>query len=184
MFVKKNGGKLTGWLAYTYAKTEVRVNDQIPENSINNGAWFPANYDKTHNLSVVTKLAVGKKSAFGALVTYNTGRPITAITSTYTAGQTTVPNFSGRNQYRIPYYLRLDLSFTIADNIWKHRKGRDLEKRRYKDELTFSIYNVLGRKNAYSVFYALPEEFFITPQPHRLSVLGSAFPSLTYNFRF
>ncbi len=184
IFLKKLTGKLTGWLSYTYSKTEVKVIGNGPEETLNNGEWFPSNYDKTHSLSIVSKVKIGKKSSFNANFTYNTGRPISAIISTYKVGSTAVPQFSERNKYRIPDYYRFDISFTIAENIWKHRIGRDLKARRYKDSFTFSIFNLLARKNAYSVFFVLPDEFYLTPQPHKLSVLGAAFPSITYNFKF
>ncbi len=183
-FLKKLSGKLTGWLSYTYSRTEVKVVGNAPEETINDGDWFPSNYDKTHSLSLVSKLKIGKNSSFNANFTYNTGRPISAIISTYQVGPTAVPQFSERNRYRIPDYFRFDISFTVAENIWKHRIGRNLKQRRYQDSFTFSVFNLLARKNAYSVFFVLPDEFYLTPQPHKLSVLGAAFPSITYNFKF
>ncbi|MBE9512038.1 MAG: hypothetical protein IMY71_14310, partial [Bacteroidetes bacterium] len=86
----------------------------------------------------------------------------------------TVANFSQRNQYRIPDYHRLDISVTLGESHRKYRK--------WKGSWTFSIYNVYGRKNAYSVFFKDVNE--APPMPYMLSILGVPFPSLTYNFTF
>lgn len=179
--IKKVEGRWTGWLSYAYTRTFVQVNGDRASERIANGDWFPSNFDQPHNVSLSAKRRLGNKSAFAVNFTYNTGRPISGIVSSYEAGSASVPVFSSRNEYRIPDYIRLDLSFTIADNIWKNRKVK--ENRRYKDSLTISFYNVLGRKNAFSVFYRRPANSFI-PKAHRLSVLGTVFPSLTYNFSF
>lgn len=182
--IKKTKGMWTGWLSYTYSRAEIRVDGNGRNEQINRGEWFASNYDKPHNITVVLKKQLGEKSAFNANFTYSTGRPTSAITSFYEIGTATIPQFSDRNQFRIPDYFRIDLSFTIAENVWKHRVGKDLSKRRYKDSLTISVYNLLARRNAYSVFFRIPDEFFLTPKPHKLSVLGQAFPALTYNFKF
>jgi hypothetical protein len=84
-----------------------------------------------------------------------------------------VPVYSERNKYTIPDYVRLDFSFTIGNIIKK-----------IDDSLVFSVYNLFGRNNAYSVFYQRPANNYFVPKPYKLSVLGAALPSLTYNFRF
>ncbi len=175
LYIKRNKGKWTGWLSYAYTRTFVQANGQNVEESINRGDWYPANYDKPHNLTLVARRQLGKEGAFATNFTYSSGRPISAIVSSYEAGGTLVPVFSLRNEYRIPDYYRLDISFTTGKLF---SKGK-----RYKDNMSFSVYNLLSRNNAFSVFYQRAEGYFI-PVAHKLSVLGAAFPAITYNFSF
>lgn len=180
--LEKTTGSWTGWLAYSYARTFVKVPGS-EQGSINNGEWFPSSYDQPHSLSLVAKRRLGEKSAFAVNLTYKTGRPITAITSSYNTGSTAIPVFSERNEYRIPNYFRVDISFTVAENIWKNRTVDP--NRRYKDSMTIAFYNIFSRDNAFSVFYRRPEDAssFI-PKAYKLSVLGAIIPSITYNFSF
>lgn len=173
LYARKIRGKWTGWISYTYSQTETRVSSVHPSESINNGEWFPANYNKPHTVNVVINRSLMKKSAFSLIVTFNTGRPLTAIENSYTIDGTVVPVYSDRNKYKIPNYIRVDFSLTIGNVI-----------RKLDDSLVFSIYNLLGRRNAYSVFYQRPQSNYFIPVAYRLSVLGAAMPSITYNFRF
>jgi hypothetical protein len=121
----------------------------------------------------VINRALRKQSAISLIISYNSGRPLTAIEDSYIVDDVVVPVYSDRNKYKIPDYLRVDFSFTIGDIV-----------RKLDDSLVFSVYNLLGRDNAYSVFYKRPRANFLIPQAYRLSVLGAAMPSLTYNFKF
>ncbi|MEX0905860.1 MAG: TonB-dependent receptor [Balneolaceae bacterium] len=176
--VNKTAGTWTGYLSYTYVRTFVRVSG---EQAVNRGEWFPSGYDQPHNLDLIVKRRLGEKSAFSFNFTWHTGRPITGLVSSYRDGTTTVPVFSDRNDKRIPDYVRLDISFTIAENIWKDRVVDP--DRRYKDTMNITFFNVLGRKNAFSVFYQRPSDAVI-PKAKKLSVLGAMIPSVTYNFSF
>ena len=173
LYIRKLKGKWTGWASYTYSQSEVQVSSPFPTEAINNGNWYPSNYNKPHNLSIVTNRRLRHGSAFSFIFSYNTGRPMTAIESSYITGGTVVPVYSDRNKYRIPNYVRLDFSFTIG-NVFK----------KIDDSLVFSVYNLLSRENAYSVFYQRPSSTYLIPKAYQLSVLGSALPSLTYNFKF
>ena len=173
LYVRKLKGKWTGWASYTYSQSEVQVSSPLPTESINNGNWYPSNYNKPHNLSIVINRRLRHAGAFSFIFSYNTGRPMTAIESSYITGGTVVPVYSDRNKYRIPNYVRLDFSFTIG-NVFK----------KIDDSLVFSVYNLLSRENAYSVFYQRPSSTYLIPKAYQLSVLGSALPSLTYNFKF
>jgi len=179
--IKKTSGKWTGWLSYAYTRSLERSTVSYPSEQVNGNDWFPSDFDRPQNISLVAKRQIAKRSAFSFSIVYDTGRPITAIVSSYEQGQTIIPEYSSRNGYRIPDYIRLDVSFTIGDNIWKNRVVNPNKK--YHDSLTISFYNVLGRENAYSVFYKRPPDLYI-PQSYKLSVLGTIIPSVTYNFNF
>lgn len=173
VFVKRRAKKWTGWLSYTYSTAEVRIiEDAINgEVTVNNGEWFRANYDQPHNFRLVSDLKLGKRGSLGTSLVFNSGRPITGIEGNYTLGALNTPNFSDRNKVRIPNYFRVDISVTAGSLF-----------RKLDDKLVFSIYNLFGRRNAYSVFFQKPENQDLQ-RPFQLSVLGSAFPSISYTFK-
>jgi hypothetical protein len=172
LYIRRLKGKWTGWISYTYSQTELKVSSQGGSESINDGDWYPSNYNKPHTFHLVLDRKLRGKSAFSFVLSYNTGRPLTAIESSYIVGGTVVPIYSDRNKYKIPHYLRADVSFTIGNII-----------RKIDDSLVFSVYNLFGRDNAYSVFYKRPGDNYFIPKPYSLSVLGAVLPSLTYNFK-
>jgi hypothetical protein len=113
------------------------------------------------------------RGLFNFSVNYSTGRPVSAVTASYLLnGGLVVPDYSLRNQYRIPDYFRVDLSYTVEKVFSK--KG---------DSLNFSVYNLLGRRNAYSVFWRKDGDSQEL-RPYRLAILGSIFPSVTYSVQF
>lgn len=179
--IRKRSGKWSGWLSYTLGRTFVKADSDFPERRINRGEWFPSNYDQPHNFNLTAVRSISENSAFSYNFIWRSGRPITAINSNYLDNDTTVPVFSDRNRERIPDYIRVDISFTIADNIWKYRVPNP--NRRISDSANITFYNILGRRNAFSVFYKRAPGASI-PSPNRLSVLGAVIPSFTYNFNF
>lgn len=170
--VRKKRGRLTGWLAYTYARSFVQTTSEFPEEQVNNGDWFPAPYDQPHQVDLVANIKLGGGSSFGVNGTYRKGRPFSAIENSYEISETIVPLFSLRNEYRIPDYLRLDISLTFGSVV-----------KSWDDQLVFSVYNLMGRQNPYSVFYQRVQERLI-PNSFKLSILGAAFPAVTYNVNF
>ncbi|MEM1328082.1 MAG: TonB-dependent receptor [Bacteroidota bacterium] len=171
---KKNLGRWTGWLSYTYARSETRIDANFDDEVINNGEWFPAYYDQPHQLSFFARCQVLPTQVFTANFTYRSGRPITAPVASYFVGSALIPHYSERNQFRIPAYHRLDLAYTF-DNQKAKRRG-------LKSSLTVAIYNVYFRKNAFSVFFQRDSQN--VPQAFQLAILGTALPSVTYNFSF
>lgn len=172
LFIRKVYGYWTGWLSYTYSRSFVRVPVHGDEPTVNGGAWYPSNYDKPNNvtLSMVRKFAT--QSSFSFNVVYTTGRPTTAIATSYLSSNATTPVFDQRNQQRIPDYFRVDIALKLG-NVF----------RKIDDDLTFAIYNLFARKNAYSVFYQRPGMRPL-PEPYKLAMIGTAVPSITYNISF
>lgn len=171
-FFKKNTGRFNGWLSYTYSRSLRKFDVQTTGNiTINDGDYYPSAFDQPHIFNLVLNYRVSKRSFFSANFNYSTGRPITIPVSKFGYDvYLSVLNYSQRNEYRIPDYHRLDVSFTV-----KEKPGRN---RRFRDEWVFSIFNVYARKNTYSISF----NRFGTAS--KLSVLGSIFPSVTYNFNF
>jgi hypothetical protein len=168
LYARKMKGLWTGWISYTYSRSFVRTISSFNEDLVNRGEWYKANFDKPHSINIVVDKKI-KNGGISWTASYSTGRPITAIESSFIVDNTVIPIYSDRNQYRIPDYFRIDMSVTIGSVLKK-----------YDDSLVFSVYNLLSRENAYSIFYQTPTNFFV-PKPYKLSVLGAAFPSITYN---
>jgi CarboxypepD_reg-like domain/TonB-dependent Receptor Plug Domain len=173
LYIRKLKGKWTGWVSYTYSRSLVKVDGNSSEEKVNNGNWYASNFDRPGNLSLVLNRNYKGNSSLSFLLSYISGRPFTALESSYSANSTIVPVFSDRNKYNIPDYIRLDVAVTIG-NVF----------RKIDDSLSISIYNLLGRENAYSVYYQIPPANFFIPRAYKLAILGSAFISVTYNFNF
>ena len=178
-FVKKNTGKLTGWVSYTLSRTERQID------GINNNEWYAAKYDRTHNLSVVGIYELNKKWSFSANFSYLTGTTTTFPNSRYSYDGLIVPHNSdnSRNNFRVPAYHRLDLSATL-------RPKRN-ENHRWKGEWVFTVYNAYARRNPFTIYFRQKLQgeginAISTSQTEavRLSVFGTLIPAVTYNFNF
>ena len=172
--IKRKAGAVTGWFSYAYARSLRQVRGEFSEEIINEGEWYPAQFDQPHQLNAVVTYKIGKKHTFSANFTYSSGRPITAPIADYFIGNTLIPHYSARNQVRIPDYHRLDFSYTIDPQA--------VRRQRFKSTITFTLYNLYARKNPFSVYFQRTDKFL--PDAFKLAVLGSVFPSVTYNFNF
>ncbi len=172
LMLKKPKGRLSGWINYTYSLSEIKVDDEFGENRINNGNKYKSNYDKPHNLNIVGSYIFSRRWRMSANFVYSTGRPITYPSSIYKFGEGIRLHYSERNAYRLPDYYRLDLSFTMEGNLKKQKIAHG--------SWTFSIYNVLGRKNAYSVYFNRENNAL---KGYKLSIFAAPIFSLTYNFK-
>lgn len=170
LLVKKQKGKLSGWVSYTLARTERKVE------GINNNEYYPANYDKLHDLSVVATYALNKRWDFSANFAYMSGRPVTYPDARYIYDGIIVPNYSNRNGARTPAYHRLDISATLY--------AKKKEGKKWESNWNFGVYNVYARKNPYSIFFRQNEDNPQITEGVRLSIFATAIPSVTYNFKF
>ncbi len=166
-FLRKKVGKLTGWLSYTWSKTERQFDE------INNGDFFPAVYDRTHDVSIVGIYNFTKRLSVSATWVYYTGNAVTYPVGRYEIGNQIVPVYSDRNSQRMPDYHRLDIGLTL-----KNKK-----KRKFESSWNFSIYNVYARQNAYTISFRSKENSPMETEAVQMS-LFSIVPSITYNFKF
>ncbi|MEQ9441371.1 MAG: TonB-dependent receptor [Cyclobacteriaceae bacterium] len=173
LMVKKTIGKLNGWMSYTYSRSLLQQNDDLAEETINQGDWYPSNFDKPHDFTFIGNYKFSHRFSLSLNFTYSTGRPITVPIAQYQYGGSDRVYYSDRNAYRIPDYYRAD----VAMNIEGNHKIRKLAHSSW----TLAIYNLTGRKNPYSVYF-LSENGGI--QGYKLSIFGQAIPTITYNFRF
>ncbi|MGS2764511.1 TonB-dependent receptor [Sinomicrobium sp. M5D2P9] len=175
VLLRKNTGRLTGWIAYTLSRAEQKTPGRTPEETgINNGNWYLSPYDKLHNLSVTGGYELNDKWSFGANFTFQTGQPYTFPKGQYEIGGIKVPNYTSRNEDRLPSYHHLDVSATYTPKPQK-KKG-------WQGEWVFGIYNLYSRKNSASVSFR-PNEDTGVNEAVRLSIFG-IIPSVSYNFKF
>ena len=187
LMLKKTKGKLTGWISYTLSRTERQVKPvdigEITIDGINDGDWYSANWDKPHDVSLVAVYDLNKRWDFGLNFIYSTGRPITYPESRFIYDDKVVPYYAERNSNRVPDTHRLDVSATYTP--------KKNESRKWQSSWIFSVYNVYGRRNPYSIYFRnLPVESVTdvsnrnTTQAYQLSIIGIPVPSVTYNFTF
>lgn len=168
--VKKNEGKLTGWVSYTLSK----VKRQIPE--INDGKAYPAPYDKPNNINIILNYEFTKRLIVSANWIYATGTPMTAPVGTFEYGNTVNKIYSSRNGYRMSDYHRLDLSVTL--------KGVERPNRFWQGEWVFSIYNAYGRHNDWIINFVQDKNNPKILNAQRMYLPFVFFPGITYNFKF
>jgi TonB dependent receptor/CarboxypepD_reg-like domain/TonB-dependent Receptor Plug Domain len=173
LMVKKTQGKLNGWVSYTYSRTLLQEDDPIAGQSINNGSYYPANFDKPNNVNLIGNYKINHRFSISLDVVYSTGRPITLPVAIYYLGGSERVFYSDRNQYRIPDYFRTDLSMNI--------EGNHKIKKFKHSSWTIGVYNLTGRKNPYSVYFI--EQNGVV-KGYELSIFGVPIPSITYNFKF
>jgi len=177
--IEKVKGRWTGWVSYTLSRSELLVE------GINLNDWYPSNYDKTHDISVVAQYKLNEKWKFGGNFAFMTGRPITYPDSRYVYEGIVVPNYTNRNGARTPSYHRLDLSATLTpqnkkDKVFFFFKRPDT----WESSWSFSLYNAYGRRNPYSIFFRQNENNPQVTEAVRLSIFGSIIPGITYNLKF
>lgn len=176
--LKRTSGRLNGWLSYTYSRAFAQANGPFKSEKINNGEFYPANFDKPHSLALVSNYKINRRVNFSVNYTFSTGRPTSFPFTIYNFGGRAYPFFSERNQFRIPDYHRVDIGANFEGNHKQHK--------RIHGTWSFSIYNLLSRDNVYSVFFRNgvnnSNNFDNGVQAFQLSVFSNMIPTLTYNF--
>lgn len=161
LLIKKTRGKLTGWIGYTLSKAERKIDD------INDGNWYNAMQDRTHDLSIVAMYQLSERWSLSALFLYSTGNATTFPSGKYDIGGNTIFYYTERNGYRMPAYHRFDFgaTYTISEN----------------SSLNFSLFNVYGRENAYAINFE--DDLNGSTRAVQTSLFRWV-PSVTYNFKF
>jgi hypothetical protein len=166
-FLKKKAGKFTGWVSYTLSRTELKID------GINNDTWYPAKQDRTHDISLVGIYQANRKWTLSATWVYYTGNAVSFPSGKYEVDGQTAFYYTERNGYRMPAYHRMDVAATMLGK--KHKK--------FESSWTFSIYNLYGRENAYSIEFQNDPNDPTKTQAVQYSLFRFV-PSVTYNFKF
>lgn len=174
--IRKLYGKFNGWLSYTYARTQLRQQGNADTQSlINRGKWFSGDYDCPHEVKLVSNYKFTRRYSTSLNANYSSGRPFTAPVAQFYNEETNtvIPVYSERNACRMPYYLRLDWSFNIEPSHHLTNLTHSW--------FTIGVYNLLGRRNAYSIYYLSNGSNI---QGYRLSIFGAPIPYINYNIKF
>jgi len=167
ILLRKKKGRLTGWLGYTISKTERKIN------GINNGDWYNAKQDRTHDLSIVGIYTLSPKWTLSGTFIYSTGNAVTFPTGKYVLNDMVIYQYGNRNADRMAATHRLDFSATYEKP----------SKRRFHSSWSFGLYNVYGRKNPYSMTFKENKN-----NPQKIDAVQTSLfqwvPSVTYNFKF
>lgn len=167
LLLRKNKGKLTGWVGYTLSRTEKQID------GINQNEWYAARQDRTHDISVVMMYDISKRWNVSAVWVYQTGNAVTFPGGKYEIEGQTTWLYTERNGYRMPAYHRLDLGATC----------KITERKRFNSELSFSLYNAYGHENPYIITFEQSDN-----DPNKtVAVQTSLFklvPSISWNFKF
>lgn len=171
--IKKASGKINGWVSYTYSRSLLQTKGIFSSETINLGKYYPSSYDKPHSVNFISNYKFSRRFNFSLNLVYSTGRPITLPIAKYELQGASRVFYSERNQYRIPDYFRSDVSINI--------EGNHKIKKLAHSSWTLAVYNLTGRRNAYSVFFVSQKGVI---NGYKLSIFGQAIPTITYNFRF
>ncbi|WP_300358906.1 TonB-dependent receptor [Fluviicola sp.] len=167
IMLKKKTGKFTGWVGYTLSRTERRID------GINDGNWYRAKQDRTHDLSVVGIYDITPKWSVSALFVFYTGNAVTFPSGKYQIDGQTYFIYTQRNGYRMPNYHRLDIGVT-----WLRKNTK-----KFESSWNFSIYNAYARENAYSITFRENKD-----DPSKTEAVQTTLfkivPAITYNFKF
>lgn len=167
VMLKKRTGRLTGWVSYTLAKSERKID------GINNDKWYNAFQDRTHDISIVGMYELNPKWSLSAAWVFYTGNAISYPSGKYQINGKDVMYYAERNGYRMPDYHRLDLGATC---ILKSTS-------KYHSELVFSLYNAYGRENAYMIEFRTNTDDHSKTSAYQYSLFRFV-PSISWNFRF
>ncbi|MDB5277435.1 MAG: TonB-dependent receptor [Ferruginibacter sp.] len=171
--VKKLTGKINGWFSYTWSRVLLKQDDLAAGELINKGNFYPANYDKPHDVTLIGNYRVNHRFSLSLNATYSTGRPITLPVGVFYFAGSNRTLYADRNEFRIPDYFRADFSMNIDGNHKVHQVTHN--------SWTLGVYNLTGRKNPYSVYYVSENG---AVNGYKLSIFGSAIPFINFNIRF
>lgn len=182
LLFKKRKGNFTGWISYTLAKSEKQFD------VINDGSWYPARQDRTHDISIVGMYQISERLNISGSWVYYTGNAVTFPTGKYRIGGEIYNLYSARNGNRMPEYHRLDLGITLKGREHTYKLNYDTGekekvKKRFTSSWNFSIYNTYARENAYTISFGESETEPGKTEATQLS-LFKIIPSITYNFKF
>jgi hypothetical protein len=172
LMLRKTAGRFNGWVAYTYSRSTVKVDGEEFWEKINQGIAYPSNYDIPNVLNIVANYRFSRRFNLSATTTYQQGRPVTYPISVYYVDDMPVINYSGRNEFRIPDYFRVDISLSVEGNLKR--------KKLFHSSWVFGVYNVSGRNNPLSIFFKTEDGKI---RGYKYSIIGTPIVTATWVFK-
>lgn len=167
LYLKKRQGRLNGWVSYTLSRSERQFDE------INNGSWFSARQDRTHDLALVGIFQLTERWSLSSTFIYSTGNAVTFPAGKYEISGEPIWYYTERNGYRMPDYHRIDFGATLDPKPGK----------RFGSSWTFSVYNAYNRKNAYLIDFRSNADNPNITEAYQIALFG-IIPSVTWNFKF
>ncbi|HLN56292.1 MAG TPA: carboxypeptidase-like regulatory domain-containing protein [Bacteroidales bacterium] len=171
-YVKRSSRKLEGWISYAFSRSVMTVKGLNSWDRINKGEPYPSNYDIPHSVNAILSYHFTRRIIFSSSYTYQTGKPVTYPESVYYIDGSQYVDYSGRNAYRIPDYMRVDLSLTIEGNL---KAGKPVHS-----SYIFNLYNATGRMNPHSVYFRSEDGRI---RSYMYSVIGVPIFTATWQFK-
>ncbi len=171
LMVSKDRGKINGWVSYTYSRSFMSFDDQYGF-VINEGKKYPSSFDKPHVLNLAASYNFNRRVRLSTTINYATGRPITLPVSYYFIGDTRYVRYSERNEFRVPYYFRTDVSLTLEGNLKKNKP--------FHSSWGFHVYNITGRNNPYSIYF---QSVSGRIEGYKYSVIGVPIFTVSWNIK-
>ncbi len=165
--VRKNTGCLTGWLSYTLAWSQTRID------GINGGEWYDANNDRRHDINVVLTYRLSSAWTLSATWVFNTGQAFTAPSAKYQLIDNYIYYYAERNGYRAPDYHRLDIGA-----VW----SRKMAGGKLTREWNFGIFNLYNRYNPWLIRFE-DSTYGRGTKAKQYSLFGIV-PSVSFNLKW
>ncbi len=172
LMISKPHGKINGWISYTFSKSLITVNGLNEWEKINFGNTFPSNYDKPHVCNGIFNYRFNRRFSVSMNMAYSTGRPITLPNGAYYLEGKPFVDYSARNEYRLPDYFRMDISFSIEGNL--------RQRKLFHSFWMLNIYNLTGRNNVYSVYFRSEEGLL---KGYQYSIIGRTIVTVSWNLK-
>lgn len=152
------------------------------------GKPFPYKFDRRHDLSVVASWVKSPRWKFSGTFVYSTGNAYTLPESRYFFEGQIIDQIGDRNSFRLPHYHRLDFSavYTPQEGRAAAESSSGRERRRYKGEWVFAVYNVYSRLNPFFIYLdneGSLQQGTLQIQAKKVSLFPIV-PSITWNFKF
>ena len=170
--IRRNAGRFTGWISYTWSRSLITVDGLEDWRKINDGVTYPASYDKPHSFNFVGNISISRRINLSSNIVFSSGRPITYPTGVFNIDDFQAVNYSLRNEYRIPNYFRIDVALNLEGNLKKDKLVHG--------SWSFSVYNLTGRKNAYSIYFKNVEG---RVSGYKFSIYGVPIFTVSYNVK-
>lgn len=183
---QKSIGKTTGWIGYTWSKSERLFNR--PGQELNYGKVFPAKYDRRHDVSLVVSHKFSDRFDLSGTWIFSTGNTGTLAMQHYVAATTPDTNnntsdalnyISGRNNFRFNPYHRMDIGMNF------HKK-----KKHGTRTWNISIYNAYNNNNPFLVYPKEDQQYnpatgtFVTKKSLVQVSVFPIIPSISYSYKW